>query len=119
MPGGVSRGLRTIPVMVEIARDVVRLAPDAHFFNYGNPMTANVAAMTRHANAHVVGLCHGMVHVQHELANFAGLPFEETSSLYCGLNHLTFIYDLRWNGEDAWPIVRQRLADEALKPLRK
>lgn len=112
MPGGISRGLRTIPVMVEIAQDVVRLAPGAQFFNYGNPMTANVAAMVRHGCAEVTGLCHGVMHVQRELARFLGVPFEETSTLYCGLNHLTFIYDLRWNGRDAWPSVRQRLAAE-------
>jgi len=117
MPGGISRGLRTIPVMVEIARDVARLASDAHFFNYGNPMTANVAAMTRYSDVEVVGLCHGMRHVQHELANFIRVPFEETSSLYCGLNHLTFIYDLRWNGRDAWPLVRRRLAEERARPI--
>lgn len=117
MPGGISRGLRTIPVMVEIAADAKRLAPHALIFNYGNPMTANVAAMTRHAGATVVGLCHGMMHVQRELARFAGVPFAETSSLYCGLNHLTFIYDLRWNGVDLWPRIRERLADERRRPI--
>jgi alpha-galactosidase len=117
MPGGISRGLRTVPVMVEIARDVVRLAPDALFFNYGNPMTANVAAIVRHAGAEVVGLCHGMHHVQRELARFVEAPFEETSTLYCGLNHLTFIYDFRWNGEDAWPIARRKLAAERARGI--
>ena len=47
MPGGISRLLRTTPVLVEIARDVVELAPDAIFFNYSNPMTANVMAMAQ------------------------------------------------------------------------
>lgn len=117
MPGGISRGLRTVPVMVEIAEDVVRLAPDALFFNYGNPMTANVAAMHRHAGAEVVGLCHGMLHVQRELARFAQVPFEETTSLYCGLNHLTWIYDLRHRGGDLWPRVRERLREERRRPL--
>ena len=117
MPGGVSRGLRTIPVMVAIAQDVARLAPDALFFNYGNPMTANVAAMRRHAGAEVVGLCHGVMHVQHELARFIRVPVERTSSLYCGLNHLTFIYDLRVDGRDAWPLARARLAEERAQPF--
>lgn len=116
MPGGISRLLRTTPVMVEIARDVVDLAPDAYFFNYSNPMTANVQAMTRHAGAEVVGLCHGMHHVQRELAAFAGLPFEETSTLYAGINHLTFIYDFRHQGRDAWPGVRARMERELAEP---
>ncbi|WP_062352009.1 family 4 glycosyl hydrolase [Herbidospora yilanensis] len=112
MPGGISRLLRTVPVMVEIAHDVRALAPGAFFFNYSNPMTANVYAMTRYAGVEVVGLCHGMHHVQRELAAFAGLPFEETSTLYAGINHLTFIYDFRHNGADAWPGVREKVARE-------
>jgi alpha-galactosidase len=110
MPGGISRALRTIPVMVDVARDAARLAPDAHFFNYGNPMTANVQAMSRHHE--VVGLCHGLGHVHRDLAAIIGAPAEETSILYCGLNHLTWIYDFRWNGRDAWPLLRAKLAEE-------
>ena len=51
MPGGISRLLRTTPVLVDIALDVAELAPDAFFFNYSNPMTANVMAMSRYAGA--------------------------------------------------------------------
>jgi alpha-galactosidase len=112
MPGGISRAMRTIPVMVDIARDVRRLAPDALFLNYSNPMTANCAAMTDRAGATVTGLCHGVWHVQRELARLIRKPAAETSTLYCGINHLTFVYDFRWNGEDAWPLVRQRVAED-------
>jgi alpha-galactosidase len=116
LPGGVSRAMRTIPVMVEIAEDVVRLAPDALFFNYSNPMTANCAAMISRAGAHVAGLCHGVWHVQRELARLIRKPAAETSTLYCGINHLTFIYDFRWRGEDAWPLTRQRVAEDFAAP---
>ncbi len=119
MPGGISRLLRTTPVLVEIARDVIALAPDAYFFNYSNPMTANVMAMARHAGAtSVVGLCHGVHHVQHHLAGYIGKPFEETSILYAGINHLTFIYDFRWNGQDAWPLVRAKVDADLAEPPR-
>jgi alpha-galactosidase len=107
MPGGISRLLRVIPVMVEIAADVAALAPEAMLFNYSNPMTANVMAMVDRAGARTVGLCHGMMHIQRELATLIGKPFEETSTLYAGLNHLTFIYDFRWRGQDAWPLARE------------
>jgi alpha-galactosidase len=117
MPGGISRLLRTTPVLVEVARDIVDLAPDAFFFNYSNPMTANVMAMAKWANASkVVGLCHGMHHVQHHLAAFIGKPFGETSTLYAGINHLTFIYDFRWRGRDAWPLVRAKVDRELGEP---
>ena len=107
MPGGISRLLRTTPVMVEIAREVAELAPLAMFFNYSNPMTANVMAMSRYGGVEPVGLCHGMMHVQRELAGLIGKPFSETSTLYAGINHLTFIYDFRWQGRDAWPLVAE------------
>lgn len=116
MPGGISRLLRTTPVLVDIARDVVELAPDAFFFNYSNPMTANVMAMAKWAGADAVGLCHGMHHVQHHLAAFIGKPFDETSTLYAGINHLTFIYDFRWRGQDAWPLVREKVERELAEP---
>lgn len=119
MPGGISRLIRTTPVLVDIARDVVELAPEAHFFNYSNPMTANVMAMAKYAGAtEVVGLCHGMHHVQHHLAAFIEAPFEQTSTLYAGINHLTFIYDFRRNGRDAWPEVRARVDAELAEPPR-
>lgn len=118
MPGGVSRLIRTTPVLVDIARDVLELAPDAYFFNYSNPMTANVMAMAKYAGATgVVGLCHGMHHVQHHLAAFVGKPFEETSTLYAGINHLTFVYDFRWQGTDAWPLVRAKVDRELAEPF--
>ena len=118
MPGGISRLLRTTPVLVEIAADVAELAPDAFFFNYSNPMTANVMAMSRIAGRQqVVGLCHGMHHVQRHLAGYLGEPLAQTSTLYAGINHLTFIYDFRVRGIDAWPAVRRRVAADLARPV--
>ena len=112
MPGGISRLMRTTPVIVEIARDIAELAPDAFFFNYSNPMTANVQAIHEYAGLDPVGLCHGMHHIQRELAQLIDVPFERTSTLYAGINHLTFIYDFRVDGTDAWPLIRERVDRE-------
>ncbi|MGX5681602.1 family 4 glycosyl hydrolase [Schumannella luteola] len=112
MPGGISRLLRTTPVIVEIARDIAELAPDAFYFNYSNPMTANIQAIKQYAGVEAVGLCHGMHHIQRELAQLIDVPFERTSTLYAGINHLTFIYDFRVDGQDAWPIIRERVHRE-------
>ncbi len=118
MPGGISRLMRTTPVLVEIAADVAELAPEALFFNYSNPMTANVMAISRYAGVHdVVGLCHGVHHVQTHLAAYAGALLADTSTLYAGINHLTFIYDFRIQGRDAWPIVREKVARDLARPL--
>ncbi len=112
MPGGVSRSMRMIPALVGIAKDVKALCPNACFFNYGNPMTANCWAIRKATGVPVVGLCHGTFHVERQLASFIGAPPEEVTSLFVGLNHLTFIFDFRWKGRDAWQLVKARLAEE-------
>ncbi len=112
MAGGISRAMRMIPALVDIARDVKDLCPDALFFNYSNPMTANCWAIREAVGIPVTGLCHGTFNVVNQLADLIGAPRNEVSATFAGLNHLTFIYDLRWTGRDAWPLVRARLAQE-------
>lgn len=109
MPGGISRALRMVPAMVDIARDVMRLAPQAHFFNYANPMSVVCWAVRKATGANIVGLCIGVHHVIQELADFIGKPRHEVTALAAGVNHFTWIYDLRWRGQDAWPLVRATL----------
>jgi alpha-galactosidase len=116
MSGGVSRAMRMIPALVDVARDVKALCPNALFINYSNPMTANCWAIRTATGVPVVGLCHGTFHVERQLAEFIGAPPSEVTSMFVGLNHLTFIYDLRWKGRDAWPLVRARLAKERGQP---
>ena len=112
MPGGISRALRMIPDMVDIANDVLKLCPQARFFNYANPMTANCWAVRKATGADMVGLCIGTPHVIHDLARFLGVPVQEVTALAAGLNHFTWIYDLRHQGRDAWPQVRALVARE-------
>lgn len=114
MPGGISRAMRMIPALVDIARDVADLCPDAKFFNYSNPMTANCRAIRKATGVPVVGLCHGTFDVSRQLARFVGAPVAETATLFAGLNHLTFIFDLRWQGRDMWPVAREKLTQTPL-----
>ena len=112
MPGGISRAMRMAPAMVDIARDVLAICPGACFINYANPMTVNCWAVRKATGANIIGLCHGVMHVERDLANFVGAPPAEVTSLAVGLNHFTWIFDLRWRGRDLWPAVRARLAQE-------
>jgi alpha-galactosidase len=105
-----------IPAMVDIARDVQNLCPEAWFFNYSNPLTATCWAVRKATGVPVVGLCHGTFRTARQLAQFIGAPPDEVTSLYLGLNHMTFIFDLRWRGRDAWPLARARLAQERHQP---
>ena len=110
MPGGISRAMRMIPVMLEVADDIGHLCPEALFVNYSNPMTAICRAIRRETAIPVIGLCHGVNETEGYLADFAGLPREQVTTLAVGLNHLTFVFDFRFDGEDAWPIIQHKLA---------
>ena len=112
MPGGISRALRMIPPLVKITNSIAELCPNAWFFNYSNPMSANCCAIRQATNVPVVGLCHGVFHVERQLADFIGAPPEEVTSLYTGINHCTFIYDFRWKDRDALPLIQARLNQE-------
>jgi len=113
MAGGISRALRQIPPMVEIALDVHRLCPAAWFFNYGNPMSAICRAIRKATPARVVGLCHGVQGTLRYLCDIAGVPWTETGALYCGINHLTWITDLTHRGQSLWPRIDAALAQRA------
>ncbi len=106
MPGGVSRALRMIPPMVEIARDCERVCPEAIFINYSNPMTAVVRALRKATNIPAIGLCMGTEEAIEYLAGTAGVARESVTARWAGLNHLTWILDLRANGKDLWPVAR-------------
>ncbi len=110
MAGGISRGLRMVPALVDIARDVQRLCPNALFINYSNPMTVCCQAVRKATGANMVGLCIGTFGVVQMLGRLIGAPPDEISGLAAGVNHFTWIYDLRWNGEDAWPLVAAKVA---------
>ena len=110
-PGGTSRALRMIPPMVAIARDVLELAPRALFFNYGNPMSPVCRAIRKATGAPVVGLCHGVHDTAGWVADLLGVPRDELSYTGVGINHLTWMYNLRAGGKDLMPAML-RIAEE-------
>lgn len=115
MPGGISRAQRMIPVMVEIARDVERLSPEAYFFNYSNPMTAIVTAVRRATNVKIIGLCHGVIYGEKYLSKMLGVDVKRLTTMGAGLNHLTWLYDIRVDGRD----VHKELLDIVAKQKKE
>ncbi|MEA2063743.1 MAG: hypothetical protein U9P14_08610, partial [Gemmatimonadota bacterium] len=113
MPGGTSRAMRMIPAMVDIARDVQELAPEALFFNYSNPMGPICRAVRKATGAPVVGLCHGVLEVSHYLASCLGVSLEDLEYSAVGLNHLTWFTRVRTGGQDAMDRLH-RIAREKL-----
>jgi alpha-galactosidase len=110
MPGGTSRALRMIPAMVAIAQDVQALAPQALFFNYGNPMAPVCRAVRKATGANMVGLCHGVFGVARHLARALDVTVERLTYSAVGMNHLTWFVEVRLDGQDAMPRLRELAA---------
>jgi alpha-galactosidase len=106
-PAGVFRALRTIPVMLDICRDMERLCPDAYFLNYTNPMVMLCRAIQRETKVKTVGLCHSVQGTAAMLAKWIGAPMEEITYLCAGINHQSFYLEYKWNGKDAYPLLRE------------
>ena len=112
-PGGSSRALRMIPAMVDIARDVLDLAPDALFFNYGNPMAPVCRAMRKATGAPVVGLCHGVMETARYLARALDVDVADLRYMATGINHLTWFTQVAVGEEDAMPRLRAIAVERA------
>jgi len=119
MPGGTSRALRMIPAMVDIANDVSELAPDALFFNYGNPMSAVCRGVRKATNANMVGLCHGVFAIARGVAFHLLTTREHLSYTAMGINHLTWFTDILVDGKDAMPRLREVAAEKLGAGLNK
>ncbi len=114
--GGIMRGLRTIPVFLDIARDMESLCPDAFHLNYVNPMATIVWAMHRATNIKTVGLCHSVQGTAEQLAADIDVPIEEINYLCAGINHMAFYLRFerkRADGtvEDLYPLIRRVIAE--------
>lgn len=110
--GGVFRALRTIPVLLGIARDIADVgAPGCMLLNYTNPMCMNCWAVDRATGIPHVGLCHSVFGTARMLARHAGLPFEDVSYLVAGINHMAFFLKFQYRGQDAYPLLFKVLQD--------
>jgi 6-phospho-beta-glucosidase len=98
--GGMAKALRTIPVMLDIAGDVARLAPDAFLVNFANPSGLITEALLRHSQVRAIGLCNIPWSARNQIAQWLAVPAEEVEMDYVGLNHLSWIRGVRVRGQD-------------------
>jgi alpha-galactosidase/6-phospho-beta-glucosidase family protein len=108
-PGGVSRALRHIPELVAIAQDIEELSPEAWLFNYTNPLSANVRAVQKATRVKSIGLCHGVLHTRRAIADELGLRASEVNAVFAGINHLSWLLDLRYQGRDLYPSFEEKM----------
>ncbi len=110
-PGGLFAAFRHIPVTVEFCRDMEELCPDAWLFNFTNPMTTICRATRKTTKIKVVGLCHGIFGTKRFLAGYLGVETNQLQIQAAGINHFTWIHDMTLNGENAYPLLKKKLAE--------
>lgn len=117
-PPGISRALRMVPPMVDIADDVAAMCPGALFINYANPMSVVCRAVHKATPARMVGLCIGVKGIHDRLARLIDASPDDVWSTAIGVNHLTWFTELRYQGRDAWPMLRAKMAQKPEGPPR-
>ena len=98
-PGGFAMAVRTIPPLLDYARQVMRRAPDAWIINFTNPAGLVTQALTSQTEARVIGICDTPTELFQEVAHALGIPAEECRFDYVGLNHLGFVREVYWRGK--------------------
>ena len=110
-PGGVFYFLRNAPAIVDIARTMQEVCPDALMLNYTNPMVMLSWMVTALTNIRYVGLCHSVQGTAMAMADYIGAPFDEISYWAAGINHMAWFLRFLWKGEDAYPLLWKAMED--------
>lgn len=106
--GGVFRSLRTIPVMLDFARDMQEVCPDAWFLNYTNPMAVLTGTMIKYGGIQTVGLCHSVQVCADQLLRSLDMPTDNIQWKIAGINHMAWLLEIKRNGEDLYPEIKKR-----------
>ncbi len=108
-PGGWNRALRNVPVFVNMAKKIEKLAPGAIVLNYTNPMAALTGVFYQASNLRTVGLCHGVFSIFTLLEKIFGAKEQDISLLFGGVNHFFWITDFTIYGKPGYPLLAEKL----------
>ncbi len=106
-PGGISRALRSMPVLVDVARQMERRCPDALLLNVSNPLTALCRAVTRETSVNTVGLCNEVIGQSFMISLLLDADMRKVEPVVAGVNHLPLITELRVGGEDGFKLISE------------
>ncbi|GGD53836.1 alpha-galactosidase [Paenibacillus nasutitermitis] len=106
-PGGIFRALRSIPVILDVAREMEELCPDALLLNYVNPM-AMICWALGETKVKFVGLCHGVQTTLDLIAGYTNVPKAEIDYVSAGINHMGWFLKLEHEGKDLYPLLREK-----------
>jgi alpha-galactosidase len=110
--GGIMRGLRTIPVFLDMCREMEQLCPDVTHLNYVNPMAMNCWAMNKASTIKTVGLCHSVQGTAEQLAKDINVPIEDINYLCAGINHVAFYLQFERDGVSLYPEIANVIEED-------
>ncbi|WP_435921748.1 6-phospho-beta-glucosidase [Paenibacillus sp. DYY-L-2] len=102
-PGGMFKALRTIPVILEICRDIEELAPDAWMLNFTNPAGMVTEAVMKYTRVKTVGLCNSPINFKKFLAEAYRVPEDKVLPEFVGINHLHWVTSALVDGKEKMP----------------
>jgi len=112
-PGGFANALRTVPVVLQVARQMEEHAPDAVMINFTNPAGIVTEAVLTHSGVNAIGLCNGPIGTRKTIVAALDAEDRDVSMRYFGLNHLSFAADIALRGRDVTAEVVEALARAA------
>ena len=116
--GGIMYGQRVIAEMLNFCKDIREVAePGAIMLNYSNPNAMATWACNKYGGVKTIGLCHGEIHGEMQIAEVLGIPREELDIICAGINHQTWYISVKHNGEDMIPKLLEGCW-KALKSMR-
>lgn len=110
--GGIFRNLRTIPVMLEFAKDINEVCPDAWFLNYTNPMAVLTNVMNTDGGVKTVGLCHSVQVCVPRLLRDLNIDSAGVQWKIAGINHMAWLLEVTKDGRDLYPEIKRRAAEK-------
>jgi alpha-galactosidase len=110
--GGIFRNLRTIPVMLDFAKDIQEVCPDALFLNYTNPMAVLTNVMNTYGGVRTVGLCHSVQVCVPHMFDHLGIDQTGVQSKIAGINHMAWLLEVTKDGVDLYPEIKRRAAEK-------
>ncbi|UKS27156.1 alpha-glucosidase/alpha-galactosidase [Paenibacillus sp. HWE-109] len=110
--GGIFRNLRTIPVMLDFAKDIQEVCPDALFLNYTNPMAVLTNVMNTYGGVETVGLCHSVQVCVPHIFEHLGMDHQGVQWKIAGINHMAWLLEVTKDGIDLYPEIKERAREK-------
>jgi alpha-galactosidase len=110
--GGIFRNLRTIPVVLDFAKDIQEVCPDALFLNYTNPMAVLTNVLNTYGGVKTVGLCHSVQSCMPEMFRHLGMDPTGVQTKIAGINHMAWLLEVTKDGVDLYPEIKRRAKEK-------